>query len=130
MDQAHFIALLKEKSPKGINEIYESYAPVMYLFILQVTNNDKASEELLIKAFLMIWNDSVIPITLTDPLLYLLHKVSVTLLEETRKKTETETRIKKYLKQMLNQRSILNSIIPGPSHNLPQEPEPISITAA
>ena len=130
MDYYRFIQLIKEKNPNGLNEIYEAYAPVIYLFIFQVTNKEDLTEELLIKSFLKVWNDPSELTIITDPFLYLLQKASTTILEHTNDQSQVENKIKKCLRQVLKRRPILNSIIPGPSHNLPEEPVPISITAA
>lgn len=79
-----FIHLLNTKTESGYRQIYDAYATRLYGFILPVMDNKHMAEEMIIKTFTGLWDESpVLNLRHPDPFLYLLQKMIQQLPQET-----------------------------------------------
>lgn len=71
-----FIQLLNTKTESGYRQIYDAHATRLYAFILPVMESKSMAEDLLIKTFTGLWDESpVLSLRHPDPFLYLLQKM-------------------------------------------------------
>jgi len=47
---------IKRKDPRALEELYDRYSPILFPLAKKIVNDDKKSENILVKVFLILWN--------------------------------------------------------------------------
>jgi len=54
-EEGELIALLKQKDQRAFNILYDKYAPAIYTIVLQIVKNKEIGNNVVQKAFMVIW---------------------------------------------------------------------------
>lgn len=55
LSENELIQKIKKKDPRALEELYDRYSPLIYSLVKKITNNEKQSNEILVKIFLLLW---------------------------------------------------------------------------
>lgn len=112
-----FIQLLNTKTESGYRQIYDAYATRLYGFILPVMDSKHMAEEMIIKTFTGLWDESpVLSLRHPDPFLYLLQKMMGHLPQQLQETESIRQRLVERVKSLRNGPQ-LTVVVPHHSHH-------------